>query len=119
MNAGRIIIQLNSQPVPFSSSCRLLGVYLDDNLRFSYHIAHIVNKLSKSTGIFYRIRDYLPIEARITYYYSFMYSEGQNIVPGGLEQCSRNCSAREEPCVGVGGAGVISSQIIMQNASGS
>ena len=66
-------IRMNTQEVSFSSSCRFLGVYLDDNLNFANHISHIVNKLSRSTGILYKIRDFLPTQAKLSYYYAFMY----------------------------------------------
>ena len=45
-----------------------LGIRLDGKLKFSCHIQFIISKLSKSLGILHKIRDSLPIQARINYY---------------------------------------------------
>ena len=54
-------------------SCKYLGVYLDRKMNFSKHIEHVTKKVSRHTGILYRIRDYLPMKARLDYYYAFVY----------------------------------------------
>ena len=66
-------IILNDEFLKFNESVMFLGVKIDRGLTFSSHISYITNKLSKSTGIFYRIRDNLNEKARIKFYYGFMY----------------------------------------------
>ena len=56
-----------------SESCKFLGVYLDNKLSFKNHIQHITSKISRHTGILYKIRDLLPVKSRLDYYYSFIY----------------------------------------------
>ena len=58
-----------------TSQCKFLGVYLDMNLvpTFKRHINSVTAKVSKHSGILYRIRDRLPADARIRYYYAFIY----------------------------------------------
>ena len=53
--------------------CKFLGVFIDDKISFTPHVKHISDKLSKSAGILYRIRDCLTPEARLCFYYSFVY----------------------------------------------
>ena len=53
--------------------CDYLGVRIDKKLSFRPHVELLLNKLTRSTGIFYRIRKFLPLEARIDYYYSFIF----------------------------------------------
>ena len=56
-----------------SRECCFLGVRLDSDLTFSNHIKHVVTKISKHTGILYKIRECLPLKACIDYYYAFVY----------------------------------------------
>ena len=67
-------ISFAGNTINFVHSCKFLGVHLDDRLSFSDHIAFLVNKISKHTGILYKIRDKLPLKTRLDFYYSFIYS---------------------------------------------
>ena len=62
-----------SQWIETLNSCKFLGVHIDSKLSFKTHIDLIINKISRNTGIFFKIRDNLPMKARINYYYSFIY----------------------------------------------
>ena len=57
----------------FSPYCKFLGTFLDNKLNFSKHITHVIAKLSRGAGILYKIKDQLPIQARISYYYAMLY----------------------------------------------
>ena len=59
--------------IPPINNCKYLGVYLDDKLTFKDHINYINSKISRYTGILYKIRDYLPMKARLDYYYAYIY----------------------------------------------
>ena len=50
-----------------------MGVYVDNKLSFKNHIDYITSKISRNTGIFYKIRNNLPMKARLNFYYSFIY----------------------------------------------
>ena len=52
---------------------KYLGIFIDENLTFAAHIKHVTSKLSMSNGILYKIRDFLPREARLRYYNCFIY----------------------------------------------
>ena len=56
-----------------SQTCKYLGVYLDRDMSFKSHIDHVLKKVSRHTGILYKIRDDLPITARLDFYYAYIY----------------------------------------------
>ena len=64
---------LNNCVLGLDHDCRYLGVILDNEISFKPHIDQLVKKISRSTGIFYRIKDFLSPPARINFYYSFFY----------------------------------------------
>ena len=67
-NSGNLDVKLNDNYLKFVNKCKFLGVILDTRLSFSTHINYIVNKLSKNTGIFFKIRDNFPLSARRNFY---------------------------------------------------
>ena len=62
---GEIIKQVNQT--------KFLGVTIDENLNWKYHIDQTCEKLSKITGILYRIRHNLTTESLISIYYTLCY----------------------------------------------
>ena len=82
-------ITLDGNPVGFVDSVRFLGVFIDEGLTFKSHIAYVVGKISRSAGILFRIKNLLPIETRLTFYYSFIYPYiSYNIlIWGGTNNC--------------------------------
>ena len=54
-------------------SCKYLGVHLDKNMNFGVQIRDVVNKISRHTGVLFKIRNNLPMKARLDYYYAFIY----------------------------------------------
>jgi hypothetical protein len=54
-------------------SFKLLGVYLDENLSFNQHCAHVCSKLSQSNYIIGRAKNFLPKKALKTLYYSLFH----------------------------------------------
>ena len=53
---------------------KFLGVSIDHKLKFNIHIDHISNRISKSTGILYRLSQYLPISCLLNIYYALINS---------------------------------------------
>ena len=85
-------ITLNNQNLTFTDNCMFLGTKLDNRLTFANHIQYITNKLSKSSGIFYKIRENLSRKAKLDYYYAFIFPYiSYNIeVWGSTAQCHLN-----------------------------
>ena len=66
-------LSIDDISLEYAQSCKFLGVLLDSKLSFRDHINLITSKISKYTGILYRIRDRLPLQARMNFYYAFIY----------------------------------------------
>ena len=66
-------LAIDNQPINQVTETAFLGVILDKNLTWKPHISHIANKISKSIGIIYRSKFYLPKKSLITLYYSLIY----------------------------------------------
>ena len=55
------------------SSCKFLGIVIDEKLTWSLHVNHIKTKIFKFIGIFYKIRSWIPVECLKMLYFSFIY----------------------------------------------
>ena len=66
-------IKLGVENLQFSNLCKYLGINMDHKLKFSNHIDGVAGKIARSTGIFYRIKHLLPLDARIKFYYAYVY----------------------------------------------
>ena len=82
-------IMLGGGCLGFVESCKFLGIYIDVGLTYKSHITYLVGKISRSAGILYRIKNNLPLECRLQYYYSFIYPYlSYNIlIWGGTNPC--------------------------------
>ena len=66
-------IMLGSHQLSVLDDCRFLGVQIDSKLDFKLHIDQITRKIARNTGIFFKIRNNLPLKARLDFYYGFVY----------------------------------------------
>ena len=53
---------------------RYLGIFLDDKLNWEHHVSNICSKLSKTSGIFYKLRHYVPLSTLRILYFSLIQS---------------------------------------------
>ena len=67
------LIQIAGNGIDQVSKIKFLGLIVDYNLSFKDHISYIGSKISKSIGIFYKIRDFLPTHILRNLYYSFIH----------------------------------------------
>ena len=70
---------LNNDVTPINH-CKYLGVRIDNKLTFKDHIGYIISKISRYTGILYKIRDNLPMKNRLDYYYAYIYTRIYHII---------------------------------------
>ena len=49
---------------------KFLGVLLDENLSWKYHLTELSKKLARTCGMFYKVRHFLPINVLICLYNS-------------------------------------------------
>ena len=66
-------LRLGSNDICYRDECKFLGVSLDNKLTFGGHVSSVLSKVSKSGGLLYKIRNFLTPEARLNFYYSFIY----------------------------------------------
>ena len=64
---------LNNELIQQFKYTKSLGVVIDENLYWKHHIDQTCLKLSKITGILYRVRHNLTTEAMISIYYTLCY----------------------------------------------
>ena len=73
LNSESHNIKLDDQVIEFLENGNFLGVTIDTKLNFSYHIKNICIKLSKTIGLFYKLRFDVPRVNLIKLYYSLFY----------------------------------------------
>ena len=52
---------------------KYLGVLIDSNLTWKYHISHVASKVSKTIGIIARLRHFIPMNALLNIYRSLVF----------------------------------------------
>ena len=67
-------IKLNGIKLKPTDNVKYLGLYIDQNLSFDYHINQLSKKLSRSNGILSKLRHFTSKETLISVYYSIFYS---------------------------------------------
>ena len=63
-----IRVSIDENSIERVDNTKFLGVYLDDKLKWTKHIAHIKNKISKNIAILNKVRDCIQEKALITLY---------------------------------------------------
>ena len=67
-----IVIRFCREKIQRENCVKFLGILLDSNLSWKYHINELLKKLSRTIGIFYKIRYFVPSEIlRLLYYFLF------------------------------------------------
>ena len=65
-----IVISTDSKPLEEVQSLSYLGIVINKNLTWDDHLVHTRNKINKKLGLLRRIKPYLPLSARITFFNS-------------------------------------------------
>ena len=63
-------LRLLGEKIERKPQCKYLGVYVDENLTIKYHIGYVTKKLSKFSGLIYRVRD-LYTKKHLMFYKAF------------------------------------------------
>ena len=69
-----IQIRFGKKPVARARYVKFLGVLMDEHLSWKFHVTELTKKLSRTTGIFFKIRHYLPLDILKNLYYSIFSS---------------------------------------------
>ena len=70
----QINIKFGHKKVSRAKYVKFLGILLDEHLNRKYHITESHKKLSKTSGIFFKIRHYIPLQPLISLYHSLFSS---------------------------------------------
>ena len=70
-NKANVII--NEHAIDQVKYTKFLGIYIDEELSWKYHINHIASKISKMTGIMARARHHLTSKTLVNLYHTMIY----------------------------------------------
>ena len=70
-NKANVII--NKHTIDQVKYTKFLGIYIDEELSWKYHIYHIASKSSKMTGIMAKARHHLTSKTWLTLYHTMIY----------------------------------------------
>ena len=66
-------IRINNLRIANVDYCKYLGLYIDQDLKWTIHIDQLCGKLQKLIGIFYKLRNKLPLTCLKTIYFAFVH----------------------------------------------
>ena len=66
----KVSIKIGNFPINQTCYVKFLGVLLDKNLSWKYHLTELSKKLARTCGMFFKIRHFLPINILICLYNS-------------------------------------------------
>ena len=69
-----VTIKINKKALNETEGIKYLGVIIDSSLSWKHHILCITKKISRSIGIMYKLRPFLPLKVMKNVYYSLIYS---------------------------------------------
>ena len=59
-----INLKFGKKSIKRATYVKFLGVLVDEHLSWNFHINELCKKLSRTTGIFYNVRHYVPLQHR-------------------------------------------------------
>ena len=66
-------ITINNKKIEQVKYTKCMGIYIDDELAWKYHIDQVASKISKMTGIMAKARHYLSLKTLQTIYDTMVY----------------------------------------------
>ena len=70
-------IKINNISLQKVNSVKYLGIFFDDKLNWSVHIENLCRYLARCSGLFCRLRNYIPKDTLCLLYYNLVYSKVQ------------------------------------------
>ena len=83
------------------TSTKFLGVIIDDKLKWNLHIIYMKNKIAKSNGILYKIRNFLDRKTLTHLYNSFVCLAGAVANVTDSDRC--RCNPKVQSSIPAGG----------------
>ena len=82
-------LYINGKPIEKVSSCKYLGILIDENLNWDLHVDYVYKKIIRFTGIFYKLRSIVPKKCLCKLYYAFVFP----YISYGVEIYANSCNA--------------------------
>ena len=73
IKAKDLNVEMQGNNIDCVTTTKYLGVIIDNKLKWTSHILYIKNKISKTIGLFYKMRQYLERKALINLYYTLVF----------------------------------------------
>jgi hypothetical protein len=67
-----VVLKIGTTEINRVTSCDYLGLIIDDEVKWVKHIELNCNKLIKFVGLFYKLRNKLPLHCLRNLYYAFV-----------------------------------------------
>ena len=74
MSTSNFVAKLASTPIEQTASAKFLGVIVDENLTWKYHIEALRTKMTRNAGILFKMKGILPQAVLKTLYHCFVQS---------------------------------------------
>ena len=68
-----ITILINKQAIDEVKFVKYLGVLIDSNLTFKFHIDELTKKISRGIGVLFKLRHFVTTKILISVYYAIIY----------------------------------------------
>ena len=65
-----IVLKIGKNKIKLETHVRFLGVLLDSALSWRYHLTELSKKLTRTVGLFYKIRHYVPQDTLLLLYHA-------------------------------------------------
>ena len=65
-----VSIKIGKPPIKQTCYVKFLGVLLDENFTWKYHLTELSKKLARTCGMFFKVRHFLPIDILVCLYNS-------------------------------------------------
>ena len=66
-------LKFGRKKITHANRVKFLGVLLDESLTWRPHLIEVSRKLTRSVGILYKLRHYVPLDTLISIYYALFY----------------------------------------------
>ena len=72
-SGDEVVLKIGTTEINRVTSCTYLGLIIDDKVNWVKHIKLVCNKLLKFVGLFYKLRNKLPLHCLRNLYYAFVH----------------------------------------------
>jgi hypothetical protein len=73
-NTSNVTVSINGHALANLHAVKYLGVYIDDQLKWTYHVQHVTKLCAQRIGMFKKVLNYLPRDVILLYYNAFIRS---------------------------------------------